>query len=56
VDEPDNAPNKLVASVGNEINYGIRTLYTKEIAATFDEKKIKQENNNGLCCGNAEYF
>jgi hypothetical protein len=54
--EPNDTPNKFVACISKEIDYGIRTLDTKEITASFDEKKIKEENNDCLGCDYAEYF
>lgn len=50
------APNKLVATVCNEIDNGVRPLYSKKIAASFDEKKFKYEDDDRLCRNHAENF
>jgi len=53
---PKDAPNKLVATVCNEIDNGIRPLYSEKVAASFDEKKIEYEDDDRLCRNNAENF
>ncbi len=52
----NDAPNKLVSTVCDDIDDGIRPLYSKKVAASFDEKKIKYEDDDCLGRSNAENF